>query len=247
MADYDPAYQSGAWDENGEYEEAEGNEQEHIQQHSTHEDQAEYSVDPSQRHAPGDPPSSDGDTDDAGDYDPASVTVGAALQPVADPVPLRPSPQNAAKKKPRAAGGFLVGDSDSEDDEAPVPASGGHAPGAASHSSVPRSPLQHTITAKQSTIIPPAVDSATQLNVATDAPDDRPGNGFAPQAPVDRITQLETRVRDDPRGAMDAWLALIAEYRARNDSEQSRQIYERFLAVFPQAVSETLQAGNTQI
>ncbi|SPQ24730.1 b246e5c7-ed4d-46ae-aa76-2c0df1500e00 [Thermothielavioides terrestris] len=34
---------------------------------------------------------------------------------------------------------------------------------------------------------------------------------------------------------MDAWLALIAEHRAKNDIEQARQTYERFLAVFPQA------------
>jgi cleavage stimulation factor subunit 3 len=48
---------------------------------------------------------------------------------------------------------------------------------------------------------------------------------------------LEKRIQDDPRGAMDAWLALIAEQRSKNDTEQSRQVYERFLAVFPQAVS----------
>jgi cleavage stimulation factor subunit 3 len=36
---------------------------------------------------------------------------------------------------------------------------------------------------------------------------------------------------------MDAWLALIAEYRAKGDLAQSRQIYDRFLTVFPQAVS----------
>jgi cleavage stimulation factor subunit 3 len=39
---------------------------------------------------------------------------------------------------------------------------------------------------------------------------------------------------------MDAWLALIAEYRAKGDPAQSRQIYDRFLAVFPQAVSGSM-------
>lgn len=237
MADYDPAHQSGAWDENGGYEVTDGNNQEeHIQQHSSDQVQEEYSVDSAQ-HASGDLPSPDGATDDVGDYDPASVTSAppateAALQPAADPVPLRPSPQIAAKKKPRTAGGFLVGDSDSEDDEAP---------------SVPRSPLQHSVASKQATVTPSIADPAPEVNAGAVAaagalengnvaPPSVPAVAVSPVA-IDRTTQLEDRVRDDSRGAMDAWLALIAEYRSKNDIEQSRQIYDRFLGVFPQAVS----------
>ncbi len=248
MADYDPAHQSGAWDENGEYEVTDGNEQEDIEQHSSDEVevQAEYSVDPAS-HASGDLPSPDGATDDVGeDYDPESVTSAAAagvtLQPAADHVPLRPSPQRAAKQKPRTAGGFLVGDSDSEDDETPVPASSGLAPGAAS-------PPQNPITAKKSTAASSHADPTPEVNATTELPAGRQENGNAaappamagslPQIPIDRTTQLENRVRDDPRGAMDAWLALIAEYRSRGDVAQTRQIYDRFLAVFPQAVSRS--------
>jgi len=33
-------------------------------------------------------------------------------------------------------------------------------------------------------------------------------------------------------------LGLIAEYRARNNIAEIRQLYERFLVVFPQAVSQ---------
>lgn len=249
MADYDPAHQSGAWDENdGGYEVTDGNNQEHIQQHSTDQVQAEYSVDPAQD-ASGDVPSPGGATDDMGDYDPASVTsapaTAAALQPASDQVPLRPSPQLAAKKKPRTAGGFLVGDSDSEDEETPVPTSNGPTPAVVSRSSVPRSPFQHSITANQATVSPSDADPAPQVNAA--APVVQPENGATSSTPaqplavgpvaVDRITQLEDRVREDPRGAMDAWLALIAEHRSKNDVEQSRQIYDRFLTVFPQAVS----------
>ena len=249
MADYDPAHQSGEWDENEEYEVTDGNEQEDIEQHSSDEVevQAEYSVDPAS-HASGDPPSPDGATDDVGeDYDPESVTpataAGVTLQPAADHVPLRPSPQRAAKQKPRTAGGFLVGDSDSEDDETPVPASSGLAPGAAS-------PPQNPITAKKSTTASSYADPAPEVNAAAEPAAGRQENGNAaappssttmagslPRIPIDRITQLENRVRDDPRGAMDAWLALIAEYRSRGDLAQTRQIYDRFLAVFPQAVS----------
>jgi cleavage stimulation factor subunit 3 len=246
MADYDPALPGGAWDENGDYEVTEGNEQEDIEQHSSDEVQAEYSVDPTQ-HASGDIPSPDGATDDVGEYDPESVTsaVGMTLQPAADQVPLRPSPQRAAKQKPRTAGGFLVGDSDSEDDGAPRRASG-----AASQSAAPRSPPQGSVAAKKSTVAPSNADPAPQVNAVAELPAGRQENGNAaappgsaaatgplPQIPVDRTTQLEDRVRDDPRGAMDSWLALIAHYRSKGDLAQIRQVYDRFLAVFPQAVS----------
>jgi cleavage stimulation factor subunit 3 len=258
MANYDPAHLGSAWDDNGGYEVTDGNNQEHMQ-HSSDQVQAEYSLDPAQ-HASGDLPSPDGATGEVGEYDPtaavaAAPAAGAAAQPAADQVPLRPSPQRAAKQKPRTAGGFLVGDSDSEDDETPVAASSGRAPGAASQSSASRSPLQHSITAKQATVVPSNAELAAQVNTAAPAGPPENGNTAAPSAPeaaapppvaVDRIAQLEDRIRSDPRGAMDAWLALIAEHRAKNDIEQSRQVYERFLAVFPQAVSVNfLRCGVT--
>lgn len=253
MADYDPGHQSGAWDENGGYELTDGNNQEQIQQHSTHQDQAEYSVDPA-HHASGEPPSPDGATDDVGDYDPESVTSAppadaAARLSAADQVALRQSPQPASKKKPRTAGGFLVGDSDSEDEEAPAPASSGRDLGAASQPSVPRPPSQQTLTAKHATVDPSDAFPASQANAAAAAapgtmdngnivalPGSTAAVGSVYRPPVDKITQLEDRIRDDPRGAMDAWLALIAEHRAKNDIGQARQVYERFFAAFPQAV-----------
>ena len=61
----------------------------------------------------------------------------------------------------------------------------------------------------------------------------------APRArlPHDRIGILEDRIRDDPRGDMDAWLSLINEHRRRSKLDDARQVYERFFAVFPSAVS----------
>ncbi|KAL2261287.1 hypothetical protein VTK26DRAFT_4478 [Humicola hyalothermophila] len=238
MADYDPGHLTGAWDESGGYEVTDGNNRtEDIQQHSTDQDQAEYSVDQAQ-HASGDSPSADGATDDAGDYDPTSVTAAPAPahspQMAANQVPVRPSSQRATQKKPRTAGGFLVGDSDSEDDEPSGPAaSAGLASAAASHPSVPRSPPQHTITAKQSTVVP----SYVPADASAAAPAEGLGaeHNTAPSAPVDKIAQLEDRIQQDPRGALDAWLALIAEHRAKNDVEGARQVYERFFTVFPQA------------
>ncbi|KAK0673654.1 putative mRNA 3'-end-processing protein rna-14 [Cercophora samala] len=78
--------------------------------------------------------------------------------------------------------------------------------------------------------------------------DDRPNNGsLSPPAetpalvPVDKVTQLEKRVQEDPRGALDAWLALMAEHRCSGNIAQARQTYERFLAISPQAAEIWVQ------
>lgn len=55
--------------------------------------------------------------------------------------------------------------------------------------------------------------------------------------PHDRIGILEDRIKEDPRGDTDAWLALINEHRKRGKIEDARNAYERFFAVFPWAVS----------
>ncbi|KAK3319909.1 hypothetical protein B0T19DRAFT_274538 [Cercophora scortea] len=252
MAEYDPEHQGGAWDENEGYGESDGDQQEHSQ-HSTDEDddQAEYSVDPA-HDASGDPPSSDGSTDDVGDYDPASVTTAPAPDPALQAIESRaqpnPSPQPVAKK-PRTAGGFLVGDSDSEeeDDDAPVPGS------PSKSSAVPRSPVQASITARDSAGPPPNASPVyRQSSVAAPTKSLDNGPAAAPSAPAapaavaaaadpvhqtlpDRVAFLESRVRDDPRGAMDTWMALFEEHRLRSDVEAQRRVYDRFLAVFPQA------------
>jgi len=260
MAEYDPAGPGAAWDENEGYGVAEGD-QEHTQ-HSTHQDQAEYSVDIAPN-ASGDGSSHDGPADDVGDYDPASVQ--SAPDPEPSPpqtaeghAPVKPSPQPVAKK-PRTAGGFLVGDSDSEDDdEEPVAAPSGHAQGSVSQSSVSHSSLQQNIAAKDFDGVPSNTSPAPQANVAAAAPANSLGNGTvaspsAPtavvssvsQAPPDRMAFLETRVNDDPRGSLDQWMALIAEYRARNNLAEMRQVYERFLVIFPQAVSQ--ETGKAEV
>lgn len=55
--------------------------------------------------------------------------------------------------------------------------------------------------------------------------------------PHDRIGILEDRIKEDPRGDLDAWLNLIGEHRKRGKLEDARKAYERFLAVFPSCVS----------
>ena len=55
--------------------------------------------------------------------------------------------------------------------------------------------------------------------------------------PHDTTGILEDRIKEDPRGDLDAWLALIKEHRNRNKLDDARAVYERFFKVFPQAVS----------
>lgn len=55
--------------------------------------------------------------------------------------------------------------------------------------------------------------------------------------PHDRIGILEDRIKEDPRGDLDAWLSLISEHRKRGKLEDARNAYERLFTVFPWAVS----------
>ncbi|TQW08035.1 CFIA complex component Rna14 [Cordyceps javanica] len=63
--------------------------------------------------------------------------------------------------------------------------------------------------------------------------------GFAPLPPsmagLDPVTLFEARIKEDPRGDMDAWLNLMKEHRGRSRLEELRKVYHRFLEVFPQA------------
>jgi len=54
--------------------------------------------------------------------------------------------------------------------------------------------------------------------------------------PVDVVAVLEARIAEDPRGDMDAWVRLIAERRSRHKAEDIRDVYSRFVKVFPQSV-----------
>lgn len=57
-----------------------------------------------------------------------------------------------------------------------------------------------------------------------------------PRLPQDRIGQLEDRVKDDPKGDVNAWLELIAHHRSKNRLDDARAVYARFFEVFPTAV-----------
>jgi cleavage stimulation factor subunit 3 len=55
--------------------------------------------------------------------------------------------------------------------------------------------------------------------------------------PNDRIGILEDRIKEDEKGDLDAWLSLLAEYKARGKLDEARKTYDRFFKLFPSAVS----------
>jgi cleavage stimulation factor subunit 3 len=54
------------------------------------------------------------------------------------------------------------------------------------------------------------------------------------------VALLEARIQEDPRGDMYAWMNLLADHKRRSRLDDLRRLYNRFLEVFPQAVSRTL-------
>lgn len=55
--------------------------------------------------------------------------------------------------------------------------------------------------------------------------------------PHDVVGRLEDRIKDDPKADTDAWTQLLAHYRAKDQIDNVRKVYERFLEVFPTSVS----------
>ncbi|PWY92444.1 CFIA complex component Rna14 [Aspergillus heteromorphus CBS 117.55] len=76
---------------------------------------------------------------------------------------------------------------------------------------------------------PQQPDSAQEAATATpESPSAARG-----RLPHDRVGILEDRIQEDPRGDIPAWLELINEHRSRNRIDNARDVYERFLRVFP--------------
>lgn len=78
-------------------------------------------------------------------------------------------------------------------------------------------------------------ENAQESAAPTPTPDPSPTSRG--RLPHDRVGILEDRIQEDPRGDTAAWLELISEHRSRNRIDNARETYERFLKVFPLAVS----------
>ena len=90
-------------------------------------------------------------------------------------------------------------------------------------------------TAKPSETLP--APSAAESNPPTKTMHQTPTTP-APRSrlPNDKVGMLEDRIKEDPRGDLEAWLGLIEEHKRRAKIDDARSVYERFLAVFPSAV-----------
>ncbi|RFU29247.1 hypothetical protein B7463_g7106, partial [Scytalidium lignicola] len=209
-------------------------------------------------------PSSDaGAVSDGGEYDPLSVTLLPSAIPssVMQEEPSRSS-SVASGRKPKTVGGFIADDSDEEYDlSTPVSLPiGSHLQAPAANTpnrSLSHSPLQNPVSQIDS-----QSQTGTQMSnlmsagLASSGATARPSplrevltshsvtpaasvvhTSAAPKArlPHDRIGALEDRIKEDPRGDMDAWLSLISEHRKRNKLDDARAVYERFFKVFPTA------------
>ena len=83
-------------------------------------------------------------------------------------------------------------------------------------------------------------DNAQEATTSTpDSPSTARG-----RLPHDRVGILEDRIQEDPRGDIPAWLELINEHRSRNRIDNARDVYERFLKVFPFSVSVLQHRGE---
>nr|POE48843.1 mrna 3'-end-processing protein rna14 [Quercus suber] len=234
------------------------------------------------------------DEDDASDYDPSSFqfdhnTTAANANPTdADsrPASTLPHPIASLPPKPKTAGGFLLEDSDDEDEEVVVPSQQNGIEGAVSeaapdissvasaHLTDTAAPANSSITLNGSTSVP-VPDSATvqvpsTLPTPSLQPDAAQGNSSAVSAPtpqpqstprpvasaaaptpqstephsiaqptqakrlpIDKLGRLEDRVKEDPRGDVEAWVGLIDLYIEKGQLGNIRTAYERFFAHFP--------------
>lgn len=176
-----------------------------------------------------------------------------------------PPPAPEAAQKPKTIGGFIEEDDDDESGEENNVSHGTN--GAVSVASpIPQQQsVTHTPAQANVHIYNPPKDSGTPdvvANGAADpvsnlpAPSSLSHNGALPveakpnaplttaqaavpkpRLPQDRVGQLEDRVKDDPKGDINAWMELIAHHRSKNRLDDARKVYERFLEVFPTAVS----------
>ncbi|KAI9738217.1 MAG: mRNA 3'-end-processing protein rna14 [Cirrosporium novae-zelandiae] len=89
--------------------------------------------------------------------------------------------------------------------------------------------------------------SSTQAT-ATTTPDALTPIATLPTArlPHDRIGILEDRIKEDPRGDMDAWLDLISEHQRRNKLDDARSVYDRFFEVFPTAAEQWVSYASME-
>lgn len=200
---------------------------------------------------------SDADVSDDGEYDPSSVTPYSAVT-LAVQEESRSS-SRSSNRKPKTVGGFVADDSDDSEDEGSTTAALQVPAAATSNRTVSPSPLQNSVTQEDlKNISEDQVDQDMEAQSSDSLPVNPSGVEQAPvpaqttqvlntapastqakaRLPHDTSGILEDRIKEDPRGDLDAWMSLIAEHRGRHKFVEARAVYEKFLALFPHAVSD---------
>lgn len=250
--------ESVAWEDGGENGVAEGELPSKITEHNNQEVQKEVATDDQVLRALS--PSGADNVSDGGEYDPSSViTTQPAVTAIAGEAASRSSSRTSTRKR-KTVGGFLADDSDEETDTTtPTQPSASLQPPASNTPKRFPSPLQTSVTQQDVAGAPenpsdskaapnpshvPSVNSGPSSTVQAPAAQiltsAGPSQGVSvPKArlPNDKTGILEDKIKEDPRGDLDAWLSLISEHRSRHKFDEAIEVYERFLKVFPQAVS----------
>ncbi|KAM3081263.1 mRNA 3'-end-processing protein rna14 [Clarireedia jacksonii] len=198
---------------------------------------------------------------DNGVYAPVPVASVPAVTIIAEQDQSRSSSQTSMRK-PKTVGGFLADDSDEENDDSTLTAAatGSLQPPASDNPkpSISPAPLQSSVTQQDlslmtenqadlkanapasttvsvnaSNVGTPIEQASVQVPASTTATQNM--SGPKARLPHDKTGILEDRIKEDPRGDMEAWLSLISEHRKRNKLDDARAVYERFLKVFPHA------------
>lgn len=250
IAEYDPDAAIGAAEEEGEEDEEEADGDEGEDGEEGEEDE-------------GGEEEGNGDEGEA-PADEAQDEPSGAAEPTEDAESTSAAVAAAPAKKPKAVGGFLVGDSDSEDDDdaapAPAPAqaddddgeeydpaqiTSSYEPpsannGASAQTDTSRDGASYdpSHNPQDTQSAPTTTQNPPQANPVVPVPQQAP----SPLAPFDNagtvsVSALEARIKDDPRGALDSWLALIDDHRRNYRFDDARSTFDRFFEVFPQAVS----------
>lgn len=157
----------------------------------------------------------DEDQEDGGEYDPESVSLDSTSNVPDKSASGTPSQRPASK--PKMSGGFIVEASDDEDDDSQNAPAGAHNP-----------TLAH---------VGQDSNGTTPASISDALPSAPLG-----MAGVDPVVLLEARIQEDPRGDMDAWVHLIADHKRRSRLDDLRRLYNRFVEVFPQAVSQYMSS-----
>jgi cleavage stimulation factor subunit 3 len=162
----------------------------------------------------------------------ASATLSGAAGSLQRSVTLSPNPNNTTQQT--------------------MPSSSAHdqaLPGVSASVAVPEIPVAASVPSGGTPVpdstkkAPPShLNAAATSRTATPAVPATPVSASIPKArlPQDKVGQYEDRIADDPRGDIEAWQGLIDEHRKRHKHDEARAVFERFLEVFPQAVSLSL-------